>query len=113
VENDLCFEIIDSTILADMCDLCLKSRATSTGQPPWSPTDPVHLTSDGYWDLAAAIGDTMLSSLVGNSASTSSCGSDSQKRRVLDSVITGRLHQCPIGAGLQWHLDRLGGFSEE
>jgi hypothetical protein len=87
VQNYLGFEMIDPTILADACNLCMKSRVSSLAQHPWSLTNPIYLTSDRYWDLAVAVSNTMLSGPVGDSASFVGPGSDCQKRRVLELVI--------------------------
>jgi hypothetical protein len=70
IEHDLCFEIIDPTLLADSCDLGLRERTTSSGQQPWRQDDPVHLTTDGYKDIAQAIMDSVVSGPAVESAST-------------------------------------------
>jgi hypothetical protein len=55
---------------AEPCDFCLKSQVTSTGQLPWGPAVPVHLTADGHHNLAVVIGDTILSGPAENLSST-------------------------------------------
>jgi hypothetical protein len=57
-ENDLEFDIIDPTILTDACDLCIKMLVANMGHPLWMDSNLVHLTPDGYWDLAAVISDS-------------------------------------------------------
>ncbi len=61
IEHDLCFEILDPTLLADPCDLGLRERTTSAGHRLWRQDDPVHLTADGYKDIAQAIQDCVVS----------------------------------------------------
>jgi hypothetical protein len=57
-KNDLEFDIIDPTILTDACDLCIKMLVANMGHPLWMDSNLVHLTPDGYWDLAAVISDS-------------------------------------------------------
>jgi hypothetical protein len=45
LEHDLCLEIIDPTLLADLCNLGLRARVTSTGQQLWRMDDLVQLTT--------------------------------------------------------------------
>jgi hypothetical protein len=52
VELMLDFKLIDPTMLNDACDLGIKTRVTNSGSCPWENDDPVHLSSEGYRDLA-------------------------------------------------------------
>ncbi len=88
IEHDLCFEIIDPTLLADPCDLGLRERTTSSGHRLWRKDDPVHLTADGYKDIAQAILDSVVSGPAVESASTVNSTGNSQKRRRAESVVT-------------------------
>jgi hypothetical protein len=54
-ENLLDYDLIELTMLNDACDLGPKTRVMSSGASPWSDTDPVRLTPDGYKDLALII----------------------------------------------------------
>ncbi len=78
-ENILMYEIIDPTMLNDSCDLGIKTRLSSSGQQLWNDNDPVHLTSEGYRDLAdiiaahiRATADEDTSSLLGSGSSGNS-----------------------------------------
>ncbi len=88
IEHDLCFEIIDPTLLADPCDLGLRERTTSAGHRLWRQDDPVHLTADGYKDIAQAIQDCVVSGPSVESASTVDSAGTSHKRRRAESVVT-------------------------
>ncbi len=44
-------------MLNDSCDLGLKTLVTSSDQQPWGDSDLVHLTPEGYRDLAIIITD--------------------------------------------------------
>jgi hypothetical protein len=44
-------------MLNDSCDVGLKIRVTNSDQQPWGDSDLVHLTPDGYRDLAIIITD--------------------------------------------------------
>jgi hypothetical protein len=88
IEHDLCFKIIDPTLLADPCDLGLRERTTSAGHRLWRQDDPVHLTADGYKDIAQAIQDCVVSGPSVESASTVDSAGTSQKRRRTESVVT-------------------------
>ncbi len=62
-----------------------------------------YLSPDGYRDQAAVITDELLAGHVGDSASVSGAGSDSQKRRMPESVISRSLappRKRNMGAGL-------------
>jgi hypothetical protein len=88
IDHDLCFEIIDPTLLSDTRDLGLRERTTSTGQRLWLQDDPVHLTTDGYRDIAQAIADSVVSCPVEDSASATGSSKNSQKRKRAESVVT-------------------------
>jgi hypothetical protein len=88
VENNLTFELIDPTLLNDACDLGLKTRVTCSGLPLWSSHDPVHLTPEGYRDLALAITDNMMAYSDGDTGSGCGSGGDSHKRLLPESVVT-------------------------
>jgi hypothetical protein len=88
IEHDLCFEIIDPTLLADPCDPGLRERTTSAGHRLWRQDDPVHLTADGYKDIAQAIHDCVVSGPSVESASTVDSAGTSHKRRRAESVVT-------------------------
>jgi hypothetical protein len=57
VENLLSYKLIDPTMLNNSCDLSLKTRVMNSDQQPWGDSDLVHLTPDGYRDLAIIITD--------------------------------------------------------
>jgi hypothetical protein len=88
IDHDLCFEIIDPTLLSDTRDLGLRERATSTGQRLWRRDDPVHLTTEGYRDIAQAIADSVVSGPIEDSASLTGSSKNSQKRKRAESVVT-------------------------
>jgi hypothetical protein len=88
IEHDLCFEILDPTLLADQSDLGLRERTTSAGHRLWRQDDPVHLTSDGYKDIAQAIRECVISGPAVETASTVESAGTSQKRRRAESVVT-------------------------
>jgi hypothetical protein len=88
IEHDLCFDIIDPTMLVDPCDLGLRERTTSSGQRLWRQDDPVHLTTDGYRDIAHAIMESVVSGPAVVSASTTGSTAGSQKRKRAESVVT-------------------------
>jgi hypothetical protein len=75
-----------------MYEPTLKSRITSAGSPLWCETDGVHLSPDGYRDLACAImelatasdNDSYDDSVDG----TDSCSTGALKRKHPDSVVT-------------------------
>jgi hypothetical protein len=54
VENNLTYDLVDPTMLSYACDLGLKTRVTCMPD-----SDPVHLTPDGYRDLALIITDSI------------------------------------------------------
>jgi hypothetical protein len=88
IDHDLCIEIIDPTLLLDTRDLGLRERTTSTGQRLWRRDDPVHLTTDGYRDIAQAIADSVVSGPVEDSASATGSSKNSQKWKRAESVVT-------------------------
>jgi hypothetical protein len=88
IEHDLCFEIIDPTMLADPCDLGLRERTTSSGQWLWRQDDPVHLSTDGYKDIDYAIMESVVSGPAVDSANTTGSTVGSQKRKRAESVVT-------------------------
>jgi hypothetical protein len=81
IEHDLCFEILDPTLLADPCDLGLRERATSAGHRLWRQDDPVHLTADRYKDIAQAIQDCVISGPAIETASTVESAQDQLKEK--------------------------------
>jgi lysophospholipase L1-like esterase len=66
-------------MLNNSCDLGLKTRVTSSGQPPWGDSDPVHLTPDGYRDLAIIITDGIQAARSGDTGRVSGSSNGSQK----------------------------------
>jgi hypothetical protein len=58
------------------------------GLPPWSANELVHLTTDGYGNLALVITDSTQVGQACDTASVSGSGSEGQKRRVPESVVT-------------------------
>jgi hypothetical protein len=94
IDHDLCFEIIDPTLLADTRDLGLRERTTSSGQRLWRLDDPVHLTTGGYRDIAQAIADSVVSGPAEDSASATGSSRNSQKRKRAESVVT--KHPIPV-----------------
>ncbi len=109
-------EVIDPTMLNDSCDLGIKTRVSNSGQQLWSVDDPVHLTSEGYRDLADIIVAHIRATACEDSSSlheASSSGS-SNKRRLPEPVITrprgttpkrGRVGQLPKVA--DWLVGRI------
>jgi hypothetical protein len=89
-ENNLMYEIIDPTMLNDSCDLGIKTWVSSTGQQLWSDNDPVHLTPEGYRDLADIIAAHIRATADEDTSSLLGSGSigNSNKRRLPDPVIT-------------------------
>ncbi len=75
-------------MLNDACNLGLKTWITSMGLPPWSANELVHLTTDGYGNLTLIITDITQAGRAGDTASVSGSGSEGQKRRVPESVVT-------------------------
>jgi hypothetical protein len=94
MEHDLCFDIIDPTLLADSCDLGLRERTTSSEQRLWRRDDPVHLTTDGYRDIAHAITESVVSGPA-DSVSTTGSTAGNQKRKRAESVVT-KPQQPPV-----------------
>jgi hypothetical protein len=103
-------------MLNDSCDLGIKTRVSNSGQQLWSDDDPVHLTSEGYWDLVDLIAAHIRANAYKDSMSEQEVGSssNSQKRRLPDPVITrpggttpkrGRIVPPPRHAG--WLVGRM------
>jgi hypothetical protein len=105
------FALIDPTMLNDACDLGIKTRVTNNGSCPWDDEDPVHLTSEGYRDLAGHIKEHVSSEFASEEASVSGSDISSGKRRAPESVVTapapkrGRGSRPPRVAG--WLMGRL------
>ncbi len=59
-ELGLNYVLIDPMLIANPGDLELRMRKTSVGTPIWCERDYVHLTSDGYKDIA----DTYLTAIL-------------------------------------------------
>jgi hypothetical protein len=115
-DNNLMYEVIDPTMLNDSCDLGIKTRVSNSGQQLWSADDPVHLTSEGYRDLA----DIILAHIRAaecedfSSLHEASSSGSSNKRRLPEPVITrprganpkrGRVGQLPKVA--DWLVGRF------
>ncbi len=85
-------DLIDPTTCVNPTEPALKSRKTSSGSPLWSDKDGVHLTGDGYRDLAGVIVEMAAGGGAdyGDSREedAASCGADASKRRQPDSVVT-------------------------
>jgi hypothetical protein len=99
-------------LLADPCDLGLRERTTSAGHRLWRQDDPVHLTSDGYKDIAQAIQDCVISGPAIETASTVESAGTSQKRRRAESVVTKPVlpvakHAATTMRTASWLLGRL------
>jgi hypothetical protein len=114
VELMLDFELVDPTMLNDACDLGIKMRVTNSGSCPWEDDDPVHLSSEGYRDLAWVIRERAHAELACDGASVASSDISSNKRRAPKSVVTkpmappserGRGSKPPSVAG--WLVGRL------
>ncbi len=91
-ELGLNYVLIDPMLIANPGDLELRRRKRSAGAPLWCKRDHVHLTIDGYKDIADTILDYSFEqigsehlSLTG--ASTSSSGARS-KRKMVEPVVT-------------------------
>jgi hypothetical protein len=82
------FALIDPTMLNDACDLGIKTRVTDTGSCPWDDDDPVHLSAEGYRDLAGHLREHVSSEHAIDEASVSGSDFSGGKRRAPDSVIT-------------------------
>ncbi len=118
-DNNLMYEVIDPTMLNDSCDLGIKTRVSNSGQQLqqlWSVNDPVHLTSEGYRDLADIIVAHIRATACEDSSSLHEAGSSgsSNKRRLPEPVITrprgttpkrGRVGQPPKVA--DWLVGRI------
>jgi hypothetical protein len=114
------FELIDPTMLNDACDLGIKSRVTNNGSYLWDDEDPVHLTSEGYCDLAGHIKEHVSSELASEEASVSGSDVSSGKRQAPESVVTRQLAPAPKrGRGSRpprvagWLMGRLDHDREE
>jgi hypothetical protein len=59
-----------------------------TGLPLWAGSDQVHLTPEGYRDLALVIADNIQAGEEGDTGSASLSGRNGQKRRLPESVVT-------------------------
>ncbi len=105
------FALIDPTMLNDACDLGIKTRVTNNGSCPWDDDDPVHLSMEGYRDLAGHLREHVSSELASEEASVSGSDFSSGKRRAPESVVTapvpkrGRGSRPPRVAG--WLMGRL------
>jgi hypothetical protein len=109
------FELIDPTMLNDACVLGVKTRVTNTRSCPWVGDDPVHLTTEGYCDLAGHIKEHINAEPASNEASASGSDVSGNKRQAPESVVTrppapppkrGRGLRPPRVAGwLMGHLD--------
>ncbi len=91
-EHGLSYVIIDPTSIANSGDLELRMRRTHEGTPLWCDRDFVHLTHDGYKDLADTILDCSTGLSCNDSASntgrsTGSSGSRG-KRKAVEPVVT-------------------------
>jgi hypothetical protein len=111
LEHDLCFDIIDPTMLADPCDLSLRERTTSSGQRLWREDDPVHLTRDGYRDIAHAITESVVAGPA-DSVSTTGSTAGNQKRKRAESVVTKQQQPlakkaAPVPRTAGWLLGRF------
>jgi hypothetical protein len=86
------FELIDPTTCVNQTEPSLKSRRTSAGSPLWNETDGVHLSPDGYRDLACAIMELVTGSdndsYDDSEDGTASCSTGASKRKHPDSVVT-------------------------
>jgi hypothetical protein len=82
------FELIDPTMLNDACDLGVKTRVTNTGSCLWVDDDPVHLTMEGYCDLASHIKEYVSAEPASDEVSMSCSDVSGSKRRAPESVVT-------------------------
>jgi hypothetical protein len=81
------FALIDPTMLNDACDLGIKTQVTNTGTCPWDDDDPVHLSMEGYRDLAVHLREHVSSEFASEEASGSGSDFSSGKRRAPESVV--------------------------
>jgi hypothetical protein len=86
------FKLIDPTTCVNQTEPTLKNRTTSAGSSLWSGTDGVHLSPDGYRDLACAIIELAAGcdndSYDNSEDGTDSCSTGASKRKHPDSVVT-------------------------
>jgi hypothetical protein len=80
------FELVDPTMLNDACDLGIKTRVTSMCL--WGEDNPVHLTPEGYRDLALVIREHAQGEMPGDGNSVASSDVSGQKRRAPKSIMT-------------------------
>jgi hypothetical protein len=82
-------EIFDATTVVNPTEPGLGNRLTSGGAALWSLTDGVHLSPEGYRDMAMGLIDLLKAECLSDSNDeSSSTSSASQKRRRPDSVVT-------------------------
>jgi hypothetical protein len=103
-------------MLADPCDLGLRERTTSSGQRLWREDDPVHLTKDGYRDIAHAITESVVAGPA-DLVSTTGSTSGSQKRKRAESVVTKQQQPLakkatPVPRTAGWLLGRIENSAE-
>jgi hypothetical protein len=92
-------EIFDVTTVVNPTEPGLGNRLTSCGSALWSATDGVHLSREGYRDMAMGLIDLFKSDdPTGCLDDTSSTSSTSCKRRRPDSVVTVPAKKRPGGA---------------
>jgi hypothetical protein len=105
-------DLIDPTTCINPTEPALKSRKTSSGSPLCSDKDGVHLTGNGYRELAGVIVEMAAGGGAdyGDSRKedAASCGTYASKRQQPDSVVTlppapppkrGRSSTAPTVAG--------------
>jgi hypothetical protein len=83
--DGLNYDLIDPTSNGNPTEPTVRSRITSTGGSLWCQEDGVHLSREGYQDLAWAIREAADSEFVTNDMS---CSSDGSKRKRSDSIVT-------------------------
>jgi hypothetical protein len=71
---------IDCITLMGGADADIRGMVTAAGRPVWTEQDPVHMTADGYKELAAAITEM---------GGANDAGHGAAKRQRLESVIPG------------------------
>jgi hypothetical protein len=88
------FEIFDPTTVVNPTEPGLGNRLTSGGSSLWASNDGVHLSPDGYRDVAMGLADLVRGEDYPESTDgSSSTISENQKRKRPDSVITVPEHQ--------------------
>jgi hypothetical protein len=91
-------EIFDGTTVVNPTEPGLGNRLTSCGAALWSATDGVHLSREGYQDMAMGLIDLFKSDdQTGSNDDTSSISSASYKRRRPHSVVTVPAKKHPGG----------------